>query len=220
MNFELTPAQQLFAVFYAIFFGVMLQTIGDRRTPKKFSTGKRNEVTLNLFDTPNAWAIGASLTNKPLFRAILSIIFLNLLPGIIFALIFLGLNGIKGFPNIWQITIMVWISLAPQYVYRLFYACLTVGWIRNILFLSGNQHKGYNDHDKDAVALLRTERDQFKAHGKFINHLAFPMAIYFPSVVILYHFFLVSWQLNFVFVYIIILWSLIWVSYFFIKNQG
>lgn len=57
------------------------------------------------------------------------------------------------------------------------------------MYLGKNEHKDFQDHDIDAVALLRTERDQFKSHGKWVNHLAFPIAIYFLSVVILYHFF-------------------------------
>lgn len=135
-SFNLTSAQQVFAVFYAIFFGIMLQTMGDRRAPnRKFSTGKRNEVTLNLFDTPNAWVIGASLNNKPLFRSIFSIMILNIAPGLFFALVFSGLGSLKGNLSLEQIILLVWISLAPQYIYRIFYALLTVMWIRKTCIL-------------------------------------------------------------------------------------
>jgi hypothetical protein len=216
---NLTIAQQIFAVFYAIFFGVMLQTIGDRRTPnKKNKQRMRNEVTLNLFDTPNAWAIGASFTNKPLLRSIVSIVVLNIFPGLFFGFVFLGLGELKMMLSVGQIALLVWISLAPQYIYRIFYALLTTRRIQNFLYLDENEHKEYNDHDIDAKALIQTERGQFKGHSDPINHLAFPFAIYLPSIILLYDYFLVPGQLNSSLVYSTIVWSIFWIGFFFGKK--
>lgn len=65
---SLTIAQQIFTAFYAIFFGTMLQTVGSRRAienSKKLKLKlKVKSPSLNLFDTPNAWAIGFHLNNK------------------------------------------------------------------------------------------------------------------------------------------------------------
>lgn len=219
---ELKVGQQIFILFYAIFFGVMLQTLGDRRTPKdkKHNTRKRNEVTLNLFDTPNAWAIGISKTNRPFFRLILSVFILNVAPGVYFAWIFLGLSKADYFPNLWQIISLVWISLAPQHIYRCFYAILTKDRIRKFLYLSENEHKGYNDHDVDAVALLWTERDQFNAHKYWLNHLAFPVGFYFPTVIILCNYVLVPKHLDIRLVGFTLAWMISCIWIFIIKNYN
>ncbi len=206
LNFDLTPAQQIFAVFYAIFFGTMLQTVGARRSipttkdleEKKFEIPseereyikltKLNSASLNLFDTPNAAAIGITRENKPLIRTFFAILLLNILPGTFFGLVFLVLARV-GSINIWQIVFIVWISLAPQQIYRIFYAFLAKCYKK--IYMNPNNkkqriYKDYCDHDYAAVVMLWEDRLKFKAHKKSRFHLIFPLFIYFPTIFIFY----------------------------------
>lgn len=209
--FDLTSAQQVFAVFYAIFFGTMLQTVGSRRSlPNNKENLKRlkdrrnpyidkyelrvSNPSLNLFDTPNAWAIGFYKDNKPLWRTIFSILCLNILPGFIFAIIFFGLHELPDKNlQIGHVVLIVLISLVPQYIYRLLYAVLTL--FHEEFYLNNEEHKDYNDYDLAAHALLWEDRLQFSAHKSAINHSAFPF-LFFSILIILYDLYLVPGQIN------------------------
>lgn len=198
---NLTDSQQVFAVFYAIFFGIMMQTIGSRRTnPDTSGKEKRHDITLNLFDTPNAWAIGFRYDNKPFWRAMLSIFVLDIVPGIIFALVFLGLGALRTSLNFIQILAIVWIALSPQYIYRVYHAILVM--FDSGLYLNKGEYDKYNDYDINAVNLIKIDRKQYPGHKSSINHLAFPVFFFFPSLIILYDYFLVSGQINGFFVYL------------------
>ncbi len=206
---DLTAAQQIFAVFYAIFFGTMLQTIGARSSISNVKpmsdigkmrkdasipyASKLKNTSLNLFDTPNAQAIGVSCYNKPLWRFIASLIVLNIFPGWLFAIIFTDLHHVQDSLNVTQIVIIVWISLAPQYIYRLFYAGLTL--LYKTFYLTGRepkkyQYSKYRDYDFGALIKLWEERLQFSSHAKVHNHIAAPLYFYVPVSIILYHYFL------------------------------
>lgn len=187
---DLTAAQQIFAVFYAVFFGTMLQTVGARGSisGKKYKSKLKN-ASLNLFDTPNAWAIKSiKFDNKPLWRFILSVLFLNILPGIIFALIFRDFYKLHNALSWLQILVIVWISLTPQYIYRLFYALLAS--LHNEIYLSKKEYKKFNEFDIAAHEKLWEERLQFESHGRAMNHIAFPVFFFFPMSIILYNIFL------------------------------
>jgi len=200
---DLTAAQQVFAAFYAIFFGIMLQTIGARRSKvkskfKKLKKEKYNsDVTYNLFDTPNAWAIGLRYDNKPLWRLLFSILCLNILPGYIFALIFNGLSYVDN-PTLIQVIQLVWISLIPQYIYRVYMAVLV--HFKEDLYLKEEEYPDYNTHDLYALDLIGADRSQHKAHSSFINHAAFPVFFVFPSNIICYYL-LAPTQIQFALVY-------------------
>jgi len=192
---KLTSAQQIFSLFYAIFFGTMLQTIGSRRTVAGL---KIKNSTLNLFDSPNAWAIGLKSRNKPLRRFILSTIILNIIPGLIFAYIFVGLGSLS-FEKVnisLQILIILailWISLVPQYLYRFFYAILASKRIGSWLYLEKGEYSDYNEYDLGATQIINRERRKLNGHGFPFNHIAFPLFFYFPSVLILYNFLVPGW---------------------------
>ncbi len=198
---DLSVAQQVFAVFYAIFFGTMLSTVGARRSLPKINKYKKLKVkqpSLNLFDTPNAWAIGFCRDNKPFWRTILSIICLNILPGFIFAAVFFGLHKVPDKNlELGQVVIIVLISLVPQYIYRLFYAILTL--FHETLYLNNGEHKDYHDYDLAAHALLWEDRLQFAAHKSAIKHSAFPF-LFFSILIVLYDIYLVPGQINSTFV--------------------
>ncbi len=208
--FDLTPAQQVFAVFYAIFFGTMLSTVGSRRSIPKIkdveklktrgenkrpseeleflSKTKLENASLNLFDTPNAWAIGWTKQNKPLIRTILSIMILNILPGIFFAIIFMDLHEIRNI-NFYQIIFIVWMSLLPQQIYRAFYAILAKCYRKMYLDPSNEKQKKYSkywDYDLAAVVMLFEDRLRFEAHRNPLNHIAFPVFFYLPSILFFY----------------------------------
>jgi len=192
---SLTPAQQIFAIFYAIFFGIMLQTVGARRSnPQQLNKEyESRDITLNLFDTPNAWAIGLRLDNRPFWRFLFSLGLLNLLPGIIFVFFFNGLSDLKYKVEGIQILVIIWLSLLPHYVYRVYLAFLVLS--RDQLYLKKGEFEGYNTHDILAYGLIESDRVQHKAHGKFWNHIAFPILFVLPSVIILYDHFLVPGQI-------------------------
>lgn len=194
--FDLNSAQQIFAVFYAIFFGTMLQTVGARRSlpNNKYKNLQVRNPSLNLFDTPNAWAIGFCRDNKPLWRTILSMLCLNILPGYIFAVILFGLHGLSDKSlQLGQVVLIVFISLVPQYIYRFFYAVLTS--FHEALYLKEKEYKDYNQYDLAAYALLSEDRLQFPAHKSAISHSAFPF-LFFSIIIILYDLYLVPGQIN------------------------
>ncbi|EKD90070.1 MAG: hypothetical protein ACD_32C00046G0003 [uncultured bacterium] len=171
---ELTAAQQVFAIFSAIFFGVMLQTAGAK-------TGVKS---LNLFDTPNAWSSHSIWRNKPLNRFILSVFFLNILPGLVFAVIFSGLHALVEL-NWLQIVIIVFISLFPTHIYRLYFGVLT-GFKNNLFDRSLTK-------DKNALKILGSERS--REHSKWFNHVAIPVFLILPVDILFYHYYLVATQL-------------------------
>jgi hypothetical protein len=196
----LTQAQQIFSVFYAIFFGIMLQTIGTRRSnPNKKSKKKVHDITLNLFDTPNAWAIGFRYNNKPFWRFLISILFLNIIPGLIFALVFQGLSYLDRSIGWAEILVIIWISLLPHYIYRFYLAVIVL--FKSKFYLQEDEYPEYNSHDVNASYLIFLERGQYKAHSSFLNHITFPFLIVFPSVFILYDFVLLPGQINSIFIY-------------------
>jgi hypothetical protein len=195
---DLTVAQQIFSVFYAIFFGIMLQTVGTRtqisiknKKIAKLMEGKTHQATLNLFDTPNAWAIGADWNNKPLWRALISIFVLNVLPGAFFALVFSGLSELRQPLSLEQILILVIISLTPQYLYRIFYAFLTIKPIYEFLYLrkgTGGKYDKFSNHDEMAFQLLEEQRLKYPGHGNPYYHLAFPIFVFLPLIILLYNY--------------------------------
>lgn len=196
---DLTQAQQIFSVFYAIFFGIMLQTIGARRSnPDSKGKEKNHDITLNLFDTPNAWAIGFRYNNKPFWRFLISILFLNIFPGVIFASVFYGLSYLKGAIGWAEILVIIWISLIPHYIYRFYLAFVVL--FKSELYLQEKEFPEYHSHDINASNLIHLERGQYKAHSSFFNHIAFPFFIVFPSVVLLYDFVLLPGQINSIFI--------------------
>lgn len=192
---NLTSAQQIFSVFYAIFFGIMLQTVGARRSNvSKLTREKNHDITFNLFDTPNAWAIGFRYDNKPFWRFLLSILFLNIIPGAVFAIVFIGLNQIHKQIGLTEILVILWISLIPHYLYRIYIAIVVL--FKSELYLKKGEHDNYNQHDIFALALWYVDREQYSGHKSFVNHIAFPVFVVLPSVVLLYDYFLVRGQIN------------------------
>lgn len=197
---NLTPAQQIFSVFYAIFFGIMLQTVGARRTnASNLQKENNHDITLNLFDTPNAWAIGFRYDNKPFWRLLFSIFFLNVIPGVIFAIVFLGLKNLANQIDWAKILIIIWISLIPHYIYRIYIAVVVL--FSDGLYLKSGEYDKYNPYDINAKALILKDRKQYEGHKSFFNHFAFPFFIVFPSNIILYNY-LVPNQVNSIFYWI------------------
>ena len=191
----MNDAQQIFAVFYAIFFGTMLQAVSARRTLREAKkVGEKNKyldktdvknASLNLFDTPNAWAIGFSKNNKPLLRVFLSITILNGLPAFVFAIVFIQLHQIENNLGVLDILTIVWISLAPHWIYRVFYAILTIkesAWI--YIESKSIKESKYADFDIAALAMLWEDRNQFTAHRNPYFHIAFPLFVYLPLAIL------------------------------------
>jgi hypothetical protein len=182
---ELTAAQQVFAVFYAIFFGTMLSMLGGRRAISKKGNKyakqtKLKNASLNLFDTPNAFAIGLSKNNKPLIREIFAVGILNIFPAFVFATIFEQFHKIQSGLDWIDVILIVWISLAPQWIYRVFYALLSINNGEWIYISDKKVEKDFNDFDLAALAVLWEERNQFPAHREFFYHFAFPFFFYLP----------------------------------------
>jgi hypothetical protein len=187
----MNDAQQIFSVFYAIFFGIMLQTIGARRSNPRIDGTKKTaklekNVTLNLFDTPNSWAIGVSRQNKPLIRFICSLLMLNVLPGFIFTLVFIELGGIKSLNHI-QIIVLIWISLFPNYIYRI-YLGLLAEHVDFLYLRDKGKYKEFSGPDLNARAILHNERKQHPGHNKILNHIAIPLFWILPSTILLYYY--------------------------------
>lgn len=195
---NLTPAQQIFSVFYAIFFGIMLQTVGARRSNPRIDDIKRKaskkteklekNITLNLFDTPDAWAIGNfSPDNKPLWRFLFSLLMLNIFPGLVFALVFVSLGHIKDSLNVLQILVLVWISLVPNNIYRIYLGILTE-CIDALYLDERSKYKEFGVPDLNARAILVNERKQYPGHNKLLNHIAIPVFWFFPATTLFYYY--------------------------------
>ena len=170
--------QQMFSLFYAIFFGANLAVIAS---------------DLNLFDTPTAWAIGAKANNKPFYRLILSIIFLNVLPASVFIFAYNGIQPDVKFDWL-RLLIIVFISLTPNYTYRLYYGLL-IG-IKDCIYLNNGEYDNLNKRDYEARKYLADKRIEPSeivheaSHKDWFNHFAIPVFWVFPSMALLYNYFL------------------------------
>lgn len=105
------------------------------------------------------------------------------MPGALFAFLFTEFNYLDRNLELIEIILIVWISLAPHWIYRVFYAVLakTGNW----LYINKNEiHPKFNDFDLAALSLLWEDRNQFEAHKKAFFNLAFPVFFYLPTALL------------------------------------
>lgn len=176
---DLTIAQSIFTAFYAIFFGVFLSLVTKE---------------LNAFDTPTAWAIGFDWKNKPFWRFILSITFLNILPGIIFVYIFNSLSVLsnqKFLIHTWLYTfIIIMVCLTPHYIYRVYYSLIIGAW--KFLYLQEGEYDKFRKRDEKAIQCLHDDRlAENNSHRNAWSHL-FPALFMISLLFMLLGFFLVE----------------------------